>query len=125
MWSPLDAEQLRARFSGQFRIVALAYLGGGGLAAFCLMALLLLVPAAEVVREVLSMPLQQLFEQLLPSTTPPVVAAFVEPLPADTVSFPPADVITPETVTPTLVPTLVTPPVAIEPVSRNCDSVAM
>ena len=47
MLSPLDAEQLRARFSGQFRIVALAYLGGGGLAAFCLMALLLFVPAAE------------------------------------------------------------------------------
>src|SRR5258708_26051151 len=78
MWSPLDATQLRARLSGQFRIVGLAYLGGGGLAAFCLVALLLFAPAVEVVRDVLGVPLQQLFEELLPATTPPVTAADVE-----------------------------------------------
>src|SRR5216683_6924413 len=94
MWSPLDATQLRARFSrhfpsvdatrlgarfsGHVRIVGLAYLGGGGLAAFCLVALLLFVPAVEVVRDVLGVPLQQLFEELLPPSTPPVAAADVE-----------------------------------------------
>src|SRR6266851_560474 len=78
MWSHLDATQLRARLSGQFRIVGLAYLGGGGLAAFCLVALLLFVPAVEVVRDVLGVPLQQLFEELLPPSTPPVAAADVE-----------------------------------------------
>src|SRR5260370_33354589 len=79
MWSPLDATQLRARLSGQFRIVGLAYLGGGGLAAFCLVALLLFAPAVEVARDVLGGPLQQLFEELLPPATPPVAAPDGEP----------------------------------------------
>jgi hypothetical protein len=93
MWSPLDASQLRARFSarwhvaeaelrtrlgGQFRIVGLTYLSGGGLAAFCLVALLMFDPAAEVVREALGVPLQQLFKELLPNATAPAAAANVE-----------------------------------------------
>src|SRR5229473_2774560 len=81
----VDATRLGARFSGHVRIVGLAYLGGGGLAAFCLVALLLFTPAAEVVKEVLSLPLQQLFDQPLPAVAgpapAPVVAALVKPVP--------------------------------------------
>src|SRR5258708_32352152 len=104
MWSPLDATQLRARLSGQFRIVGLAYLGGGGLAAFCLVALLLFAPAVEVVRDVLGVPLQQLFEELLPPSTPPVAAADVE-APQLTAPVPASGAGPPRAPPPTSVPT--------------------
>src|SRR5216684_874258 len=56
MWSPLDTERLRARVSSQFRIVGLSYVGGCGVAAVCLVAVVLFTPAGDAVREVLTLP---------------------------------------------------------------------
>ena len=79
MWSALDTERLRARFSGQFRIVGLSYVGGGGVAAACLVAVVLLTPAGNAVREALTLPLAQLVEQLAPAGSMPVRTVVLDP----------------------------------------------
>jgi hypothetical protein len=76
VWSHLVAERLRARFSGQFRIVALAYPGGGGLAAVGLVVVSLFIPATALVRETLSLPLAQLVDQWLQAAAGRGVPAF-------------------------------------------------
>jgi hypothetical protein len=71
MWSDLVGERLRARYSGQLRIVGLAYLGGGGLAAVGLVVVILFIPATALVRETLSLPLAQLVDQWLQAAAGP------------------------------------------------------
>jgi hypothetical protein len=78
VWSDVVGERLRARYSGQLRIVGLAYLGGGGLAAVGLVVVSLFIPATALVRETLSLPLAQLVDQWLQAAAGPGRPGIVE-----------------------------------------------